>query len=129
MLIFLIAVVAILAAIAHARAVDNVSPHLFAVILVLIVTAITLGAVFFFASNRTRKLRAPIEQEIRSNDRKTRWLIWLVRLAIVVLIGLLLIGLLYVREQPLAPRLVGLAMNLSFIVALVITLRRLQAPK
>ena len=130
MLVFLAVVLAGLFAIAHEKDAGNISPHAFEV-LVLVPTPVVMLVFLLFlrsnwARNWARKLSAPAENSEVAPKRGANLLIWLARLAIIALVILFLNGLLHIREQPLAPRLVGLAMNLLFTFAIVIALRRLQ---
>lgn len=130
MLVFLAVVVAGMIAIAHEKDVGNISQHAFQLLVAIPTPVVMLGFLLFlrsnWAQNWVRKLRAPAENSEVDPKRSANLLIWLARLAIIALVILFLNGLLHIREQPLAPRLVGLAMNLLFTFAIVTALRRLH---
>lgn len=126
MLVFLVALVIGFAAIAHERDGGKISQHAFAVLVVAPMPVVMVAALLFFRSSWARNLSAPAENSRVASKRGFNPLIWLARLAIIVLAILFVNGLLHLREQPVAPRLVGLAMNLLFTFAIVIALRRLQ---
>ena len=125
-LVFLAVLVTGLVTIAHERDAGKLSPHAFGMLVVAPMPVVMLVALLFFRSNWARRLSAAAENSGRESKRGLNPLIWLARLAIIVLAVLFLNGLLHIREQPLAPRLVGLAMNLLFTFAIVIALRRLK---
>lgn len=128
MLLFLAVLTVGLFLIAHAKDTGKISPREFT-FLVIVPIPVVLAALFFFRSCWTRNLYSKAGTNNRSaSKRSINVLIWLARLAIIVLIALFLNGLLHIREEPLAPRIVGLIMNLAFTFAIVVVLRRLQNP-
>ena len=129
MLVFLAALVAGLTVIAHEKDTGEISSHTFALLVMAPMPVVILAALLFFRSKWARNLIAPAENSGVGSKRGTNPLIWLARLAIIVLAILFLNGLLHIGEQPLAPRLVGLAINLLFMFAIVIAVRRLKQRK
>jgi hypothetical protein len=126
MLVFLAALVAGLTVIAHEKDTGEISAHTFALLVMAPMPLVILAALLFFRSKWAQNVIAPAENSGVSSKRGLDPLIWLARLAIIMLAILFLNGLLHIRERPLAPRLVGLAMNLLFTFAIVIALRRLK---
>ena len=129
MLVFLAALVVGLAVIAHEKDTGKISAHAFALLVVAPMPVVILAPLLFFRSKWARNLSGPAENSGVGSKRGLDPLIWLARLAIIVLAILFLNGLLHIREQPLAPSLVGLAMNLPFTFAIVNALRRLKQRK
>jgi hypothetical protein len=124
-LLFSVFFCAVALLLAHEFIIGLISPRGLGVALTALLVASAVGIAVMLKSDWVRKSILE-SRDVDSGSRRGRVLvIWVARIAVIVLILAFLNGLWHITEKPLAPRLVGLGANLLVTFAIISAIRRM----